>query len=160
LLTFAATTFTMVRKAASIVFLLVTALATGARAQVPADIFAHFESRKPGQGSLLIRQDENIRNLINLHISQQRHLKGTWGYRICIYNKNDQKANREADQVRARFISQYEDVKCYKKFEQPFFKVYVGDFRTKSEALKFLQKIKSDYPDNAFIREDIIAFPD
>jgi hypothetical protein len=70
-----------------------------------------------------------------------------------------QEANKQADQSRARFISRYEEVKSYKKFEYPYFKVYVGDFRTKSEALRFLKKIENDYP-NAFIREDIVSFPD
>jgi|WetSurSiteA1Bulk_404760.scaffolds.fasta_scaffold09191_3 hypothetical protein len=146
--------------AASLLILLAVTLPATLRAQAPTDVFARFESARPGQGSVRITQDVNIRNLINLHVSQQRHINGIKGYRICIYNKNDQKANKEADQVRAQFLSRYEDVKCYKLYEQPFFKVYVGDFRTKSDALRFLNIIKSEYPDNAFIREDIVAFPD
>jgi len=68
------------------------------------------------------------------------------------------KLDKAADQSRARFISRHEEVKSYKQFEYPYFKVYVGDFRTRSEALKFLKEIEYNYPD-AFIREDIVEFP-
>jgi hypothetical protein len=130
------------------------------RAQtIPVDIFQQLESVKPGQGRVKIFQDPSIRTLVNLHISQQKRINGIRGYRISIYMGSGQEANKQADQSRARFISRYEEVKSYKKFEYPYFKVYVGDFRTKSEALRFLKKMENDYP-NAFIREDIVSFPD
>jgi hypothetical protein len=82
------------------------------------------------------------------------------GYRISIFNESGQEANKKCELARAKFISRYEQVKSYKKFEYPFFKVYVGDFRTKSEALKFLKQIENDYPD-AFITPPVmIYFPD
>jgi hypothetical protein len=97
--------------------------------------------------------------MMNLHLQQQKKLNGIRGFRVCIYYNSGQESNKGADQERSRFISRYEDINSYKSFEYPFFKVYVGDFRTKSEALKFLQRIQYDYP-NAFIRGDImIAFP-
>ena len=96
--------------------------------------------------------------MINMHIAQRQKVNGVKGFRVCIYYNSGQTANKGADQERAKFISRYEDVPSYKRFESPFFKVYVGDFRTKSEALRFLEKIEYDYP-NAFIREDIVAFP-
>lgn len=131
-----------------------------ALAQVPADIFAYVQAPRPGQGNVQIKQSPEIRNMVNLHLLQQRKLNGIKGFRICIYYNSGQEANKGADQERARFIARYEEVNSYKTFEYPFFKVYVGDFRTKSEALNFLQKIQYDYP-NAFIRPDmVIAFPE
>jgi len=46
----------------------------------------------------------------------------------------------------------------YVKFIAPVFRVRVGDFRTKNEALKLLKNIQKDYP-GAFIVPDIIDFP-
>jgi hypothetical protein len=129
-------------------------------AQSSSSIFQQIESRKPGSGTVRIIQDNKIRDLVNLHLTQQKKVNGIKGYRIWIYSGSGQEANKGADQARARFISKYGvEIKSYKRFEYPFFKVYVGDFRTKSEALRFYKKIENDYPD-AFIREDIIAFPD
>lgn len=129
------------------------------RAQTGTDIFLQLESAKPDQGRVKIIQDPSIRTFVNLHVSEQRRINGIRGYRISIYMGSGQEANKQADLSRARFISRYEEVKSYKKFEYPYFKVYVGDFRTKSEALRFLRKIENDYP-NAFIREDIVSFTD
>jgi hypothetical protein len=128
-------------------------------AQTTPDIFEQIESAGSGRGTVKILQDNSIRNLVDLHLSQQKRLNGIRGYRIAIYMGSGQEANKAADQSRSQFISRHEDIKSYKKFEYPYFKVYVGDFRVKSEALKFLKKIENEYPD-AFIREDIISFPD
>lgn len=150
----------MLHKAAVTLIILFAAVFAGTTlAQTPSDIFYWIESTKPGQGTVRITQDVNIRNMVNLHLSQQKKINGIRGYRICIYLDSGQEANKKADQERAKFISRFEDAKSYKKFEYPYFKVYVGDFRTKSEAWMFLKLMENDYPD-AFIREDIVAFPD
>jgi hypothetical protein len=150
----------MLNKAAVVLSLLIASAFTGnLPAQTPSDVFARLESIKPGQGTVHITQDVKIRDLVNLHVSQQRKMNGIKGYRICIYIGSGQEARKEVDQIRAKFISRYEDVASYPRYEYPYFKVYVGDFRTKSDAWGFYKKIENEYPD-AFIREDIIAFPD
>jgi hypothetical protein len=150
----------MVNKAAFIfIFPVFVIITVNLCAQTSSDVFTRLESKKPGQGSVRVSQDAKIRNLVNIHLAQQRKINGIKGFRICIYLGSGQEANKSADQARARFISRYEDANSYKKFEYPNYKVYVGDFRTKSEAWRFLKRIEYDYPD-AFIREDIVAFPD
>jgi len=129
-------------------------------AQLPHDIFAQLQEVNYGQGKVQITQDEAISNLVNLHVSLMKDLKGIKGYRVCIYYNSGQEARSRADQERARFFSRYEDISSDKVFESPFWKVYVGNFRTKSEALKFLERIRYDYP-NAFIRDNItVSFPE
>jgi len=152
---------TMVSKISGtcLLILIVAAFGTSLAAQTTSDIFVQLESVEPGQGNIKLTQDQAIRNLVNQHLAQQKRINGVRGFRISIYMGSGQEANKQADQWRTRFISKYEEVKSYKKFEYPYFKVYVGDFRTKSEALRFLKRIENDYPD-AFIREDIISFPD
>jgi SPOR domain len=150
----------MLHKAAVTLILLIAAAFAGTTsAQTQADIFTRLESRQPGQGSIHITQDVNIRNMVNLHLSQQKKINGIRGYRICIYLDSGQESNKKADLERAKFISRFEDIKSYKRFEYPYYKVYVGDFRTKSEAWRFLKLMENVYPD-AFIREDLVAFPD
>jgi len=143
----------------SVIFTLLVLVSGNLTAQVQADLFAKLEAPAPGSGTIRIKQDATIRNMVNIHLSQQHKQNGIKGHRICIYYNSGQEANKGADAERSRFISRYEDINSYKSFEYPFFKVYVGDFRTKSEALRFLDRIKYDYP-NAFIRSDImVAFP-
>lgn len=135
---------------------------TGLSAQQPRanDIFTRLQEVNYGQGKVQIKQDAAISNLVSLHVSLMKDLKGVKGYRVCIYYNSGQEARSRADQERAKFMSRYEDVTSDKVFESPFWKVYVGSFRTKSEALKFLERIRYDYP-NAFIRDNItVSFPE
>ena len=151
----------MLNKATLILLLSLLFLPAGfSQAQVPADIFAYIQSGSFGTGSVQIKQHNDITSMVNLHVSLMRNLKGIKGYRVCIYYNSGQEARSAADQERARFISRYEDVSSDKVFESPFWKVYVGDFRTRSEALKFQDRIRYDYP-NAFIRDNItVDFPE
>ena len=133
---------------------------TGVAAQQSQDILTRLETTGSSGGRVTIHEEDGIRELFNLHLQQQKALNGIKGYRIVISRGSGQQAREAANKTRAGFISKYEDTKCYIVFENPFYVVYVGDFRTKSDALRFSQMIDKDYPD-AFITRDItIAFPD
>ena len=139
-------------------FLVYSCILFPAGAQTPAaDIFSYF--RAPGKpGKLVIVQDAAIQARVNVYLSQQARLNGIRGYRISIYFGSGQDSKKTAELTRANFVNRYPNVNCHTKWEYPYFKVYVGDFRTRSEALKFLKEIEYNYPD-AFIREDIVEFP-
>ena len=57
--------------------------------------------------------------------------------------------------MRVRFLSLYRGLDAYNRYDEPYFKIFVGDCRTRSEALKLNDMIKKDFP-NSFIREDFI----
>jgi hypothetical protein len=98
--------------------------------------------------SLLVANYYKLR-LINKKIT------GVPGFRIRIFSESGIGAKEQQQRVRARFISLYPDVDAYYKYDEPYFKVYVGDCRTKSEALKLYDQIKRDFP-NPILREDYI----
>lgn len=60
--------------------------------------------------------------------------------------------------AKAKFVQSYADVPCYVVFQEPYYKVRVGDYRTKMEAENFLKEIVAEYP-NAFVVADEINFP-
>ena len=57
-----------------------------------------------------------------------------------------------------RFEAKYHDIKAYRTYVNPYFKVTVGDFRTKSEAMGFLSRIVTEFP-SAFVVKESIEFP-
>ena len=59
-------------------------------------------------------------------------------------------AKQEQQKVRARFLSLYPGLDAYNRYDEPYFKVYVGDCRTKSEALKLKDMIEGNFP-NSFV---------
>ncbi len=81
---------------------------------------------------------------------KNRQESGISGYRIRIYSESGLGAKEEQQRVRARFLSYFPRIDAYYQYDEPFFKVYVGDCRTRSEALKLNDKIKKYFP-NPFI---------
>lgn len=108
---------------------------------------------------LPIRQDPRITDLLIRHsqINQRRH--GSDGFRLEIFFSSDNKAREQSSRVRNEFNLVFPDIPAYVSFQTPNFKVRIGDFRNKSEALKTKAYIASKYP-NAFIVKDIIRFPE
>ncbi|HER09220.1 MAG TPA: SPOR domain-containing protein [Bacteroides sp.] len=89
------------------------------------------------------------------HIDQNKQISGVPGYRIRIFSDSGIGAKEEQQRVRARFLSLYPGVDAYYHYDEPFFKVYVGDCRTKSEALKLYDRVKNQFP-NPILVEDYI----
>ena len=48
--------------------------------------------------------------------------------------------------------------RAYRSYANPYFKVTVGDFRTKSEAMALLERIKYEFP-SAFVVKENISYP-
>ncbi len=78
----------------------------------------------------------------------------TLGFRIKIHSGIDKD---KASYTASKFRSTYSDIAYYEKYQQPNFTVTVGDFKTKLEAYKFLQDIKSNFPLAFIVKEKIKA---
>jgi hypothetical protein len=96
--------------------------------------------------------------MLEWHIKNNKKLDGIDGYRVEIFFSSAMNARERALEIKKEFLSSYPDHNVHILFSAPNFKVRVGDFRTKNEALKLYKKIQKDYP-GAFIVPDIIDFP-
>lgn len=83
---------------------------------------------------------------------------GLSGYRIQIFFDSGNNSRGNANEVIEAFEEEHPAIGAYLTFREPYYRVRVGDFRRKIEALGFLQKIKRDYP-NAWVIKDMINFP-
>ena len=63
-----------------------------------------------------------------------------------------------SEKVAAGFKAQHPGVSVYRDYENPYFKVTVGDYRNKSEALAALQDIRIYFP-SAFIVREKFRYP-
>jgi hypothetical protein len=120
-----------------------------------------------GQDLLQRLQNENDRGQIKIEadsllvanyykfLAANSKVSGVPGYRIRIYSESGLGAKDEQQRIRAKFLSLYPDTDAYYRYDEPYFKVYVGDCRTRSEALKLLDRVKKNFP-NAILREDYI----
>ncbi len=95
-----------------------------------------------------IIKDNRIDNL-NKTYSNSYHLDG---YRVQIYSGNKKQPARQA---RMEFTKFYRKTKAYEMYEQPYFKVRVGDFKTKIEALKFKNNLVKHFPNCIIVKDEI-----
>jgi hypothetical protein len=134
-------------------------LATGnLSAQISGMRFLHDLQLPSNGGKITIIQSEDISRLTDRHLYEESKKKGIVGYRIRVFSNSGSQARKEGEGIMAGFLQKYEDIKTYFNFDSPFYRLYVGDFRTRSEAMKYLKKIERDYPD-AFIVRSKINYP-
>ena len=108
---------------------------------------------------LNIQCDPRINELLKQQADQSKKSNSMNGFRLQIYFGSGENAHQQAIRIKNDFLSSYPDVKTYLIFKSPDFIVRVGNFRTKSEALKMQKSLLFKFP-NAFIVIDEIAFPD
>ena len=102
-------------------------------------------------GQVEIFQPEQAENLLKMHIANNRLKKGEIpGYRIQIFSESTQTALQRCKETRANFMRNFPDIDAYEAYNVPNWQVFVGDFRTKNDALREIQKIKKLFP-RAFI---------
>lgn len=104
-----------------------------------------------------VKQSQAIASAMNGKVVKNRARRLT-GYRVRIFFDNKQNSRGASEAAAARFRSLYPGHGVYRTFVNPFFKVTVGDFRTKSEAMQLMNAIKGDFP-AAFVLKEQINYP-
>jgi len=89
-------------------------------------------------------------------LNSNKNNSGIPGYRIRIFSESGVGAKEDQQRIKARFLTLYPDIDAYNRYDEPFFKIYVGDCRTKSEALKLMDQIDKNFP-NTFTVQDFIV---
>ncbi|MBS7289584.1 MAG: SPOR domain-containing protein [Bacteroidales bacterium] len=103
---------------------------------------------------LNVHQSQDMRDAMKRKIENNKS-KRISGYRVRIYFGNKQNSRTVSEEVKKSFDLAYPGAGSYRTFSSPYFKVTAGNFRTKSEAMQFLQSIRSDYPSAIVVRENI-----
>lgn len=104
-----------------------------------------------------VNQSAAMKSAFDSYVSANDSKKVT-GYRIRVYYENSQNARNRSEAIARTISGTYPGIGVYRTFESPNFKVCVGDFRTKDEALKIYHALKSSYP-TAIILKETINYP-
>ena len=104
-----------------------------------------------------VNQSRAMRTAFDSYVSSNASKKLT-GYRIRVYFDNGQNARNRSEAIARSISNAYPGMGVYRTFDSPNFKVTVGDFRTKDEALKVYHALKATYP-TALILKETINYP-
>lgn len=103
-----------------------------------------------------ITQSEAVQQALENYILENAK-KPLTGYRIRVFYDNGPQARVKSETIEKTLQQQY-NAAVYRSFESPNYKVTVGDFRTKDEALRIYNSLKWTYP-TAYIIKETINYP-
>ena len=104
-----------------------------------------------------VNQSRTMRSALDSYVSNNAAKKLS-GFRIRVYFDNGQSARTRSESIARAVSNAFPGIGVYRTFESPNFKVCVGDFRTKDEALKVYHALKATYP-TAIILKETINYP-
>lgn len=86
-----------------------------------------------------------------------------WGYRVQIFDDNNPRtARHEAERRHALVAQDFPQMKSYVTFNSPYWRVKVGDFRSRSEAEAAMAELRHAFPSMAaymrIVRDKINIF--
>ncbi|MEI6851586.1 MAG: hypothetical protein WCL06_02040 [Bacteroidota bacterium] len=112
---------------------------------------------KAQTGKITVVEGDGISSLVSKHIylnSKQKII----GWRVQIFFDSGNNSKSKAYSKKGVFMSMFPDMSVYLMFQSPYYKVRVGDFRTRMDAEGFKQKLLGEFPD-AFVVKDEIRSP-
>lgn len=123
-----------------------------------SDMFIVAGENTAKYGKVEIFSDAKIDKLLQKHIAVNSTNSGLKGFRIQIYFNSGYNSREEALRIKNEFETNYPNAKAYLTHQSPFFRLRVGNFRTRADAMRFEKEIKLIYR-GCWIVEDKIEFP-
>jgi hypothetical protein len=115
-----------------------------------------FNSNIPSQaGEAKLDEPPKVRLLLNRHISINSETEELEGYRVQIYAGSSMET---ANSVRSEAIKLFPDWDVHQLWQAPHFRVRVGDYVSRSDAMRDLNRIKTKFP-GAYIVPDKVKTP-
>lgn len=102
-----------------------------------------------------IQTDSRLDSLIEKNIEVNKSANGIQGYRVQIFFGSERKLAQDA---KTKLLQLMPEEEVYLIYQQPYFKVRVGDYRTKLEAEAVYRKLLHEF-DKLFIVPDKINLP-
>ncbi len=103
-------------------------------------------------GSVEVIAPYEFETLVEDYKKENKKTAAIKGYRIQIVSTTNR---AQVYQTKSEFYRQFKDVPTYIEYQQPNFKLRIGNFRNKLEATKALTEVSEFYPDAFITRESI-----
>ena len=108
-----------------------------------------------GQTSVTYDIEPSILTVTQKHTEAWQKVKTINGYRIQIGALSGSQSRVKAYETKDAFDKLFPDIECYLSYAEPNFRIRVGDFKSKLEALRHLAKIQQQFPGAFIVRENV-----
>ena len=101
--------------------------------------------------------EPKVEELMKKYTDIWKSVKKVQGYRIQVVAFSGTNSRTSAQGAEKEFSNLFNNIPCYLSYAEPNFRLRVGDFRNRIEALNALTKIRAQYP-GAFIVKDKVFY--
>ncbi|HVI48523.1 MAG TPA: SPOR domain-containing protein [Chitinophaga sp.] len=107
-----------------------------------------------GNGNVKVIKDGRVDVLIRKQIYiNTLAIRNQAGFRVQVISTNKR---GDANEAKARVMQLYSDYRTYLDYQAPYFKVRVGDFKSREEATELRDKLSSLFSGGVFVVPAII----
>ncbi len=110
------------------------------------NIFDDLKKEESNYGKVNLYQPFLLDEYILIHKKANKRHNGIDGYRIQLYLGSGRNAKKSATHIMAQLLENFPDEKYYMTYSAPFWRVQIGNFRSKNESMKLYEKLKKYYP--------------
>jgi hypothetical protein len=119
---------------------------------------AHGQTIPADTTSVLVHKDPRLDLLVKKQASinaaiRKSSARTARGYRLLVINTSKRD---EAIDAKTKVYTYFPDLKAYLVYQTPYFKLKAGNFKTREDAEKYQQQLKTIFPKGVFIINDII----
>jgi hypothetical protein len=97
-------------------------------------------------------QDRHVTELTDVYKTFNKNNDVTDGYRIQVAFSNDR---QEAYNGKSKLYKELPDEKCYVEYEEPYYKLRIGDYTSRLEAYDKLRSVITKYPGAFVVRAKV-----
>jgi hypothetical protein len=119
-------------------------IAIGATAQDTSFVVIHKDPRL----DVLLKKQGDVNAAI-----KKANARTAKGFRLLVVNTNKRD---EAIAAKTKVYSNFPELKAYLVYQSPYFKLKVGNFRTREEAQQYQKSLGYYFPKGVFVIGDII----
>ncbi|MBV8255250.1 MAG: SPOR domain-containing protein [Chitinophaga sp.] len=100
-------------------------------------------------GTVRVIKDSRVDALIKKQIYiNTLAIRNQPGFRVQVISTNKR---ADANEAKQRVMQLYPDIRTYMEFQAPYFKVRVGDYKTREEATELRDKLSSLFSGGVFV---------
>ena len=121
---------------------------------IPLLSVAQTDTTLSENGSIISINEKGINALVRKYENILKAKKGVAGWRVQLMFKTKKE---ELKQLKIAFIKLYPEIPAYLEYEAPYYRIRVGNCRTKLEAIKIKYLISKNFP-GAYLVPEIINF--
>ena len=126
-------------------------------------VFSHAQTQVSDTSSVIVHKDPRTDILLKKQgeayaAIKRANARTAKGYRLLVANTNKRD---EAIAAKTKVYTNFPELKAYLTYQTPYFKLKVGNFKTREEAKQYQQYLTAFFPKGVFIMNDTIeVIPD